>query len=107
MFWKQSKKHFTMDQYIKDRRTSTYDYEDDGITIIDMKEDEILEVIKEFYYDNLNKDNKDNKDNKYKKLQKLFWKKIILANQKLKLITHNKIHPESNVSISWLKKIEK
>jgi len=104
LIWKQSKKHFTMDEYIKDRRTSTYDYEDDGITIIDMKEDEILEVIKEFYYYNLNKDNK---DNKYKKLQKLFWKKIILANQKLKLITHNKIHPESNVSISWLKKIEK
>ena len=104
LIWGESKKHFTMDEYIDDKRVSIYDYETDGVKIIDMTEDEILEVTKEFHYYNIKK-YKEN--NEYKKLQQLFWKKIIVANKKFKTITHSKIHPESNASVSWLKKIQK
>ena len=43
-----------MDEYVFDNRTKSYQYEDDGIEINDMDENEILEAIKEFYFINLN-----------------------------------------------------
>ena len=89
-----------MDDYILDTRIKSESYSKDMIEIVNLTEDEILETTKEFY-NSINKEKIQNDD--LTKKQRCFWKKLLNQNY----IYHNKIHPESNVSISWLKSLEK
>jgi len=103
LIWEKYDKPFTIDEYIFDRRLHTNSYKSDEIKIIDMTEYEILNATKEFYYFNLQK-----KSNKIIRTheQKLFWNKILLANKKFNSSSHNKIHPESNISKTWLNNLK-
>jgi hypothetical protein len=85
-------------------RMGSDQYKADGIEITEMTENKILNVTKEFYIQNTQKSSNKIKPNK---TEKLFWKKLIMANKNLKSLTHNKIHPKSNVSKTWLKSLNK
>ena len=102
--WKEGNKAFTMDDYISDRRMRSDQYKADGIEITEMTENEILNVTKEFYIQNTQKSSNKIKPNQ---AEKLFWKKLVMANKNLKSLTHNKIHPKSNISKTWLKSLNK
>ncbi|MDC1356993.1 TIGR04372 family glycosyltransferase [Pseudomonadota bacterium] len=102
LIWKETSKPFKMDDYILDRRFHSILYSKDMIKIIDLTEDEILETTKE-YYNSINKEKVQNKV--FTKKQRYFWKKLLTLTNKDKY--YNKIHPESQVSITWLKSLEK
>ena len=67
-----------------------------------MTENEILDTTKE-YYSNINKKQTKNKERHNE--QTKFWE-MVLKLEKLILIPHGKIHPDSNISITWLKNLE-
>ena len=102
LMWKKTLKPFKMDDYILDRRFQSFFYSKDMIKIIDLTEDEILETTKE-YYNNINKEKVQNKV--FIKKQRYFWEKLLTLTSNDKY--YNEIHPESQVSIAWLKSLDK
>lgn len=100
LIWKKTSKPFKLEDYILDTRVKSEFYFKDMIKIVNLTEDEILETVKEFY----NSINKEKIQNEFfTKKQRYFWKKLLTHNY----IYHYKIHPESNVSVTWLKSLEK
>ncbi len=98
--WNKTQKEFSLDEYISDKRLRMEDYKKDGIEIIDMTEEEILNAVIEFYKIN---NNKFIENHKTKNLREQFWKKVVKLNKKDN-IWHFKIHPESRPGISWMQK---
>ena len=99
--WKKNKRELTVDEYIKDKRLTTAQYRNDEVIIYDMTQNEILDVVKEFYFKN---ENKYIEESDIKIRQKQFWEKILKENKRSKSKFHNRIHSYSNVSSTWLKK---
>ena len=93
-----------MDKYILNNRNENILYMKDKIKILEMSEDDILEITQE-YYRNIN--NEDKKSKAILKKQKYFWKKLLDITKNTKFIPHSLIHLESDVSITYLKNLEK
>ena len=68
-----------------------------------MTEDEILDATKEFHFKN---ERLVDETTKIKKKQKEFWDKLLLEHQNSKRKAHNLIHPNSNISTTWLKNLK-
>ena len=103
LIWEKNNKEFTVDEYISDKRMRSQQYKTDEIKIVDMTEDEILDATKEFHFKN---ESLVDETTKIKKKQKEFWDKLLLEHQNSKRKAHNLIHPNSNISTTWLKNLK-
>lgn len=98
LFWSKSALELTLAEYLENDFTRVTDYTEAGISIRDLTDKEILQVVIEFY-ERLTGVWIDSEDSKL--LQNKFWTKLAHSKNFKNLQPWR--HPESRIGYSWLK----
>ena len=97
LLWKESGRSLTWEEHLEHSYVHSSQYEDAGISVVDLNSEEILDITKEVI-SRLNKTFVDNDDSK---VQDKFWQ---IAKQSKHVNKYNNfIHPDSRIALSYVR----